>query len=136
MNSFGGLPNLNRSESVHQPEPTLREKHEPFTGIPRVLCPPIPSPHCLGRPSSSPLPPPPACATPPCPTSPQEPRRPMIWSDIPTYPRQRSSRRRLSYPQVPVVCSPLSPSSYGSVTIEQSHMGSPLQRLANPQWSR
>lgn len=83
----------------------------------------------------SPLPPPPTPATPPCSASPQEPRCPLIWSDTTTYPRQRSSQRRLSYPRVPVVCSPLSLCSYGSVTIEQSHMGAPLQCLPNPQWS-
>lgn len=96
---------------------------------------PIPSPRCLALTSSPPWLPPPTPATPPCSASPQEPRCPLIWSDTTTYPRQRSSWRRLSYPRVPVVCSPLSLCSYGSVTIEQSHMGAPLQRLPNPQWS-
>lgn len=76
------------------------------------------------------------CNPQPALASPQEPRCPMIWSDTTTYPRQWSSQRRLSYPRIPVVRSPLSLCSYGSVTIEQSHMGAPLQRLANPQRSR
>lgn len=92
-----------------------------------MICPCIPNPHCLGRPSSPPLTP----ATPPC--SSPAPRCPLIWSDTTTYPRQRPSQRRLSYPRVPAVCNPLSLCSYGSVTIEQSHMGAPL--LPNPQWS-
>lgn len=98
-----------------------------FTAIPTVICPRIPGPHRLGRPSSPPIH--------PILLPPQEPRCPLIWSDTTTYPRQRSSQSRLSYPRVPVVCSPLSLCSYGSVTIEQSHMGAPLQRLPNPQWS-
>lgn len=73
--------------------------------------------------------------TPPGSASPQEPGCPLIWSDTGAYPRRRSSRRRLSYPRVPVVCSPLSLCSYGSVTIEQSHKGAPLLRLPHPQRS-
>lgn len=71
----------------------------------------------------------------PAPPPLQSPDCPLIWSDTTTYPRRRSSRSRLSYPRVPAVCSPLSPCSYGSVTIEQSHMGAPLQCLPNPGWS-
>lgn len=112
-----------------QPGRTLvlvREKNSLFSIIPTANWPHIPSPRCLGL-TLIPLPPPPAApAAPPCAASPQEPCCPLIWSDTATYSRRRSSQRRLSYPRVPAVRSPLSPCSYGSVTIEQSHMGAPL----------
>lgn len=75
-------------------------------------------------------------AAPPCSGSPPGPCLPLIWSDTTTYPRQRSSLGRLRRPRVPAVRSPLSPCSYGSLAIEQSHLGAPLQCLHNPQWSR
>lgn len=88
----------------------------------------------LISPPTSPLP---APAAPPCSAYPQEPRRPLNWSDTTTYPRRQSSQRRLSYPRGPAVRSPLPPPrSYGSVTMEQSHMEAPLQRRPNPQRSQ
>lgn len=42
--------------------------------------------------------------------------------------------RRLSYPRVPAVGSPLSLCSYGSVTIEQCHMGALHTTLPHPPW--
>lgn len=90
---------------------------------------PCPDPHL------PPLPLPATPAAPPCAASPRDPRCPLIWSDTATYSRRRSSQRRLSYPRVPVVCSPLSLCSYGSVTIEQSHMGAPQPCTLNSQWS-
>lgn len=61
----------------------------------------------------------------------------VLWSGA-TPPLTRGggpAREGLSYPRVPVVRSPLSLCSYGSVTIEQSHMGAPLHCMLNPQWS-
>lgn len=109
-------------------QPVLRYSHSGLAPYPQSLppCPdPYPSP-CLFL--QLPLPRPVAA-------SPRDPRCPLIWSDTATYSRRRSSQRRLSYPRVPVVRSPLSLCSYGSVTIEQSHMGAPQRCVLNPQWS-
>lgn len=84
-----------------------------------------------------PPPPPPAtAAAPPCAASPQEPCCPLIWSDTATYSRRRCSQGRPSHPRAPVVHNPLSLCSYGSVTIEPSHMGAPLHCMLNPQRSQ
>lgn len=96
----------------------------------------IPSPYRLGL-TFTPLPPPPATpAAPPCAASPQEPCCPLIWSDTATYSRRRCSQGRPSHPRAPVVHNPLSLCSYGSVTIEPSHMGAPLHCMLNPQRSQ
>ncbi|KAK9524110.1 hypothetical protein VZT92_017976 [Zoarces viviparus] len=92
---------------------------------------PLADPHLPPAPPSQLLPPHPA------PPPPKSLRRPLIWSDTTTYPRQRSSPRRLSYPRVPAVRSPLSPPVLMVQSpSRQGHMGAPLQRPPNPQWSR
>lgn len=103
--------------------------------IPTATRPHIPSPCRLGQTLMPPPPSPAAPAAPPCAASPLEPCCPLIWSDTATYSRLRSSQRRLSYPRVPVVRSPLSLCSSGSVTIEPSLAGAPLRCMLNPQRS-
>lgn len=121
-----------------QPDATLvpvKEKPAYSPLFPQRSGPISPVLAALPWPLSLPLPLPATPAAPPGAASPRDPRCPLIWSDTATYSRRRSSQRRLSYPRVPVVCSPLSLCSYGSVTIEQSHMGAPQHCVLNPQWS-
>lgn len=111
------------------------EKTQP--AIPTVICPPIPSPRRLARPSSSPAAsPPPTPAAPPCSASPSGA---SLSSDLERHhhlPKAAVLPEKVELSQSPRGVQPsVPPCSYGSVTIEQSHMGAPLQRPPNPQRS-